>query len=140
MSKKNIRSNNLQKAKMKGDVSMSLFDINAQLISQLPAHDAVQLEEDVLKIDEFDTKTNSNYYMLLCKEASYYTLFTTIGEPEDEKSFGEIVIECATALGEIHSVENIEDNEIELWVVNGENETRCLHLFDYARGVVIYKR
>ena len=116
-------------------LTMTMYELNEQLMSQMPDHTSFSLAEDVAIIDGFHTRVKSDYYMMLCKEASYFTIFTTINPDGEFHTLGDAAIACAQDLGSIRAVTNIEDSEIEIWVNAGESML-CLHLFNYAAGVV----
>jgi hypothetical protein len=79
--------------------------------------------------------------MLLCKELSYYTFFQ---KTEDTLthffSFGEAVLTCAQDIGNIISVDYMENtNTIEIWVRTKNNEDNvCMVLFDCKDFIVTY--
>lgn len=118
-------------------ITMTMYDLNAQIISQLPSHTEDDMKTDVEIINNFDTKISSRCYMMLCKEASYYTLF--MNEKHNDNEFtdlGNAVITCACDLGQIRSVEQLE-NEVEIWVYDSVlQQMYCLHLFNYESGIV----
>lgn len=123
-------------------ISISMYDLNEQIISQLPDYTDAQIEESKQVVNDFYNRAKSKYYMLLCKEASYYTLFTNTFDYDNEFSnLGDAVITCAADLGKIKSVETIGDAEVEIWVYDTIAMVMyCLHLFDYQQGVVSFGR
>ena len=54
-----------KKAKIESDVTMTAYDINKQLISQLPPMTEEQYIEYENALTDFLVKTNNEYYMLL---------------------------------------------------------------------------
>ena len=111
-------------------VSMGLYDMNKQLISQLPA--LADLEDKVDVIHKLHIDYGNFYYMLYGKEISYFTLFKVI-EPQ---YFGNEVIECLKNVGVIKAIDFTETQDaIEIWVENEDGPT-CLYLFPYDNGVV----
>lgn len=111
-------------------VSMGLYDMNKQLISQLPA--LTDLEDKVDVIHKLHIDYGNFYYMLYGKEISYFTLFKVI-EPQ---YFGNEVIECLKNVGVIKAIDFTETQDaIEIWVENEDGPT-CLYLFPYDNGVV----
>ena len=82
----------------------------------------------------------NKHYMLLCNEYNYYTIF------EEErivmnKPFSDTVIEIITELGEVYSIETVEDNSaVEIWIKIAEEETPMVfYLFPYDMGVVKFE-
>jgi hypothetical protein len=73
--------------------------------------------------------------MLYGKEIGYFTLFHI--EDNDENDFtnlGQGVISCLSDIGEIYSIENIEQS-IEIWIKNKSDAITVLYLFPYDLGV-----
>lgn len=80
----------------------------------------------------------TRYYMLLCRELNYYTVFQR--QFTGLEDFGDVVIECLENLGNIKSIEVTEDKTaIEAWIVNSDNEAHVVYLFNYDQGVIICK-
>lgn len=121
-------------SKMKGEVSLSLYEINQQIISQLPTHTEEELKKDIEIINNFEKKQNTKYYMLLCKEISYFTGF--IKEITSVETLGEVVIDCIKAVGEIKTIDDSDPSYLDIWITDKYGETNCMHLFDYQYGVV----
>lgn len=116
-------------------VSMSNYEANQQIISQLPPMNAEEQGKCLNEIEDYFNKTNNIHYMLLCKEFSYYTLF----EKASYSEFKNLSIAVLTVLSELGIVRtyHINDNDIELWVTV-DGKTHCFHLFAYDLGVVTY--
>lgn len=118
--------------------SMNLYDLNKSIIGQLPKKTKEELIELEKVINDYHYKVNSEFYMLLCKDISYYTIFHN-----DNHSFsttieflGEVVIDCASNVGSIISIDPTENNTIEIWVKTSEEEVYCMYLFDAKDFVV----
>lgn len=131
-----MTENELTKVEGSGEVSMSLYEINQNIIAQLPSYDYNNLLKLKKKINSWE-KANNIYYMLLCKDASYYTvLYRGISTP-DFRSLGEAVITLFDEAGyTIHADEEYEDH-IEIWGKKDDN-TYAFMLFPYDQGVVRY--
>lgn len=111
-------------------INMGLYDMNKQIISQLPV--LTDLEDKKYTINSLHAKFNNEFYMLYGKEISYFTLFKI----EDSTYFGNEVVDCLSNIGDIKAIDLTEANDaIEIWVQDGENVT-CLYLFPYDNGVV----
>ena len=114
---------------------MTIYDINKQIM----------LKETPLTEDEVNEKkalianyaAESGYYMLLCNDMKYYTMFDK--NFEDGSGYFKIedeVIECLYSLGEIYSIEPDKDNgTIEIWLKQ-EDEMYAMYFFDYTGGVI----
>jgi hypothetical protein len=57
---------------------MSLYDLNKQIISQMP--DIEDFTEAYETIDQYHKDMNNKYYMLLIKDLNYYTIFRFCGQ------------------------------------------------------------
>lgn len=126
----------LPKATLEGDgVSMSLYDLNKSIISQLPKLEDLTIK--VALINDFDKFIESEYYMLLCRDISYYTIFNHFINSDNEFSnLGEAVLTCAQELGDLISVELTADKgAIEIWVKTDE-DCLCMYLFNCANLIV----
>jgi hypothetical protein len=111
-------------------VTMGLYDMNKQIIAQLPT--LTDLEEKKELIHMLHNKWNNFYYMLYGKEISYFTLFNII----NSQDFGNIVIECLNNIGDIKAIDLTETQDaIEIWVESEDGPT-CLYLFPYDSGIV----
>lgn len=119
---------------------MTLFEINQQIISQLPNLTTAELGQKKAEINNFHLNKQSNYYMLLCKEISYFTIFEFTNREGDFDSFGKGVLACLIeGVGTVVSVDVLED-EVEIWVRDDQGEVNCFHLFDYSQGIVTIGR
>lgn len=126
----------MPKANVEGDgISMSLYDLNKSIISQLPKLEDLTTAIDL--INEFDKFVDSEYYMLLCRDISYYTIFNHFINSDNEfSSLGEAVLTCAQEIGELVSVELTTDKgAIEIWVKTNE-DSLCMYLFNCANLIV----
>lgn len=111
-------------------IQMGLYDINKQIISQLPI--LTNLEDKKYTIYSLHAKFNNEFYMLYGKEISYFTLFKIF----DAIYFGDEVINCLNNIGDIKAIDFTESKDaIEIWVQNAEGPT-CLYLFPYDMGLV----
>ena len=111
-------------------INMGLYDLNKQIISQLP--ELTDLSDKEIVIGNLHNKWNNNYYMLYGKEISYFTLFKII-EPQ---YFGKEVIDCLNYVGAIKAIDATEAlDAVEIWVETEDGPT-CLYLFPYDSGIV----
>ena len=53
----------------------TLYDLNKQIISQLPEMTQEQIQEQLIKIRNWFSESKNKYFMLLCREKADYTLF-----------------------------------------------------------------
>lgn len=117
-------------------LTLSAYDINKQLIGQLQIMDNDVINEKKKMIRDFVDKEHNQFYMLLCRDVNYYTLFAIDVKLADE-CVDDAVIECATDLGLIKSIEPTEDGRaIEIWVSNSE-DTYVMYFFPFDAGVIV---
>ena len=102
------------------NLGMTMYDINKQIIAQMPALDEAGLIKAFEVLDNFIETLEQNYFMMLCRDINYYTLFKINRGPEitgDLAHFSTEVIDCALELGILKSVELTEDTgAVEMWV------------------------
>ena len=122
---------------MNGDITMSAYDMNKQIIRQLSILDKVALQEKKELIVDFVNDTNNVYYMLLCRDINYYTLFAR--QDTNPELLEDIMIdECLPAIGQIKSVERTEDGSaVEIWIQDDLNNVYAVYFFPYDAGVVV---
>lgn len=118
-------------------LQMTLYDLNKNIIEQLPVMDESAREELNQAVNKFHEDKHAKYYMLLCHERHYYTVFvarTGLVSIYHNSSFGKDLLECVDCVGQIKTYE-VNDNEIEIWFTDDQG-TDCMHLFPYDAGVV----
>lgn len=114
-------------------IEMSLYDLNKDIVRQLPTLTHKELENKAEIINQFGYKTDNEYYMMYGKEISYFTVLH-LGFPH---LFGKEVIDCLSYVGEVKSIGLTADKDaVEIWVMKDENEATCLYLFPYDIGVI----
>ena len=116
------------------NVVMNMYEINQQIISQLPDHTEEQLQKDIEIINEFDKTQKTNSYLLLCKEISYFTGF--VREDSNKESLGEVVVDCIKYVGKIKDIDNSNPVYLDIWFTTKSGVTHCMHLFDFQYGIV----
>lgn len=127
------------KVKGKGEVSMSLYEINQNLISQFPAYTNEQKNDLEDRINEWEDKYVINqYFMLLCNDLRHYTiLHRGAHENADFPDLGQSITGLFSESGyTIHSDEILDDH-CEIWATNDDG-TYVFMLFPYDQGVVTY--
>lgn len=113
----------------KNNCGISLYDLNKQIIEQLPVMNTEGFP-DILR--EFLEIEGNSFYMLYGKEISYFTLFLT-HSVEDANNFAEEIKGC---ISNIRSFDYIQENHgIEIWG-EVENILTCFYLFPYDAGVI----
>ena len=116
------------------NLELGLYDLNKQIISQLPSLTDEELDKKIDVIDDSYIKCVNDFYMLYGKEISYFTLFK-VNEPI---YFAKTVLDCLNEIGEIKAIDPTEDGfAIEIWVQPTDEEPTCLYLFPYDNGLVV---
>ena len=76
--------------------------------------------------------------MLLCRDFNYYTIFnydSMLSFPD----FSSAVCTIITELGDVYSIDLLEDGAMEIWIKpTGEESPYAFYLFPYDAGVVYY--
>ena len=118
-------------------ISLSLYEMNKSVIAQLPAYTNDQIKTLQETLNKWDN-TNYYYYMLLCNEAKYYTVFhKTLPMIASFSTLGEATIKLLLeAQYTIHEETEYPDR-FEIWVKK-DDETYVFILFPYDKGVVNY--
>lgn len=133
-----------EKVQMTGEgLSMSMYELNKTIMSQLPVKETyADLSEERNLINDFHKKNGCRFYMLLCKDISYYTVFENEKiKVSDFGTLGHAVLECAQDVGKIISADLTEDQgAIEIWVRTLEEDNLCMYLFNCEGLVVSFGR
>lgn len=118
-------------------LQMTEYEMNKQLVSQLPNLSNKDLKEKTKDITKFISETGHKYYMLLCRELNYYTLLAHDPEhaaPTDY--FGDVLIECLS-FWDIKAIDiKAEELSVEIWVKGSDEEVYVMYFFPYDNGVV----
>lgn len=133
---------NLKKAKVNGGVTMSLYDLNKNIISQLPSLGEEDIERIKNEINTFDDDNKNLHYMLLCNELHYYTILTGVHIGAAEfSSLGSAIIGLINEMGNEIIAADAFEGRYEIWLRNKDNSEEEPHvylLFPYDMGVVTY--
>ena len=111
-------------------IDLSLYDMNKQIIAQLP--DLTDWDRVEALLNKFHYNYRNKFYMMYGKEISYFTVFK-VNEPS---LFGSVVMDCIPNIGIIKAIDMTEaEDAVEIWVINNDEPT-CLYLFPYDMGLV----
>lgn len=125
----------------KNGIEMNVYDLNKQVISQLPIpQDQILFEETLNKF--YSANIHSDNFMLLCKDISYYTIFQQTNNSQSHFiTFGEAVLNCANDVGNVITVDYMENtNTVEIWVRTYIDQSDiCMVLFDCDDFIVTFK-
>lgn len=116
--------------------TLSLYDLNKQLIAQLSDLTDQEIEEKRAILREFKEAREAQFYMLLNNEIRYYTLFEINEDFLNTYPFEQEVIHCLLSLGPIKAIDLNSDGVIEAWVDNADAGIIVLYLFPYDEGVI----
>lgn len=119
-----------------GGINMSLYDVNQQVVAQLPTYTDEDIErgKEVLCTYIASIEHSDTYYMLLCHDLHYFTVFVRNGETQE--NIEDAVIDCLSYVGEVKSIEQASDGEaIEIWVVV-DGVAHAMYFFDYGKGII----
>ena len=135
----------VEKKKLNASAELSLYELNQQLIEQLGPADAegneIRVPELKMHFTDYVNATNNIYYMFLCKEQSYYTLFK-FPEVKDEEVFNRCWKEFSDIINSVgkfynYHVDLVDKQGIEVWVApEGQEKPSCYLFFAYDAGVV----
>ena len=118
-------------------VGMSMYNINKQIIAQLPPideADMVAVKREIIR--KYCDQMKAEYYMLLCRDINYYTVFRMDIKLADE-TIEDVLVDCANYIGAIKSIGFTEDEQaLELWMTN-EEDTYAAYFFPYDQGVIV---
>lgn len=122
-------------------IEVNLYELSKNIMSQMDPmteEELAELPHKILSWYAEDTKTNK-YYMLLCRDINYYTLFAQEEVGKDAVSFSEAVIDIVAPLGPVYGFEKTDAGALEFWIKPNESETPlAFYLFPYDAGVVHY--
>lgn len=120
---------------MDGELKINLYDMNKQLVNQLATLNDEDLKNSKEIIENYLKEQNNQFYMLLCKDISYYTLFD-IMDDESMPCASEEIIECIKCIGDVKSIAVNEDGAIEAWICANPEGPMVMYLFPYDVGVI----
>ena len=128
---------------MSQGIELTAYDMNKQIMAQLPEITPEQRAEYEKFLDDYHLQTDAVFYMLLCKDISYYTVFESdecdfdmFGYPVVK--FGQTVLECIDNAGTIVEM-HPEDEAVEIWIKLPEGDAVAMYLFAANHLVVPFK-
>jgi hypothetical protein len=118
----------------------TLYDFNKAAMlneSKLNKKERKEKKEELSKY--FLDNSDKKYFMLLCNELKYYTIFSFISKGKEQyETAAQDVFECLENWKDVLSVERTEDKtSYEIWV-RDNNEVYAFYLFPYDAGVIEY--
>lgn len=122
-------------------LTIPLYELNKNAVSQLPAYTEKQLEslEELINGWENDFRgIGIHYYMLLCNDIHYYTVFSYTDHSISEfNALGRGVIQVLKEGNYVIHAEEYSTDHFEIWVKK-DDEIYDFLLFPYDQGVVTY--
>ena len=116
-----------------GDVNLTTYQMNQMMYNQLTDLNEEELEDCKNTLCSYLESAPDSYYMLLCKDISYYTVFHLVAEGP---KIADEIIECVKELGSIKEVDITKDGSaIEIWFADSE-EAHAAYFFPYSKGVI----
>lgn len=122
-----------------GDITMSLYEMNRQLINQLPDYNEEAWNGAKAILTEYLEKHQNSYFMMYGRELNYFTVFHKEADGEFADLF-EAMKTCLDSVGAVRSFDFDSDAAIEIWVKPDiASAVTCLYLFPYDDGVVTFR-
>lgn len=118
-----------------GNPSMTQYDLNKMLYADKAPLADEALAEGLKRVSEYAKAAKQQYYMLLCKDINYYTLFKVDNTNSSNNPIEAEVLACIEDLGEVLDIVNML-NYVELWFKDNESNVYCALLFNYDSGVI----
>lgn len=121
----------VQEVDKTANVNVSLYDINKQIISQMPD---ISIEEARKILDDYQWKhASTSYFGFMSFEKHYFTVFHRTENTQDTM-FAAIALDCIQNIGHLKTL-NIENETLEVWLDIG-NEIYQYLIFPYDEGIV----
>ena len=117
------------------NLGMTMYDLNKQIIAQMGVLEGMAREQAHLLITDTVATSGQTYFMLLCRDINYYTLFKLDKDNSGLCNVASEVFDCAEDIGALKSVESVE-GAIEIWVHPIDDEPLAMYLFPYDMGVI----
>lgn len=119
------------------NVQLTLYDINKQIMEQVPELKQKEKNDAHKIINDFAAMTKQRHFMMLCLEERYFTIFEQ-AKLYDFGSLGSAVFACIDNIGQVKSVSYNNAQAVEIWITNTTGSTNCYLLFGYDDGMVYF--
>ena len=122
-------------------VEVSLYELNQMMIAQMPDMHPEQMKENFLNWfngKDGDGYRYNNYFMLLCNDNNYYTLFHLDWDgSEYDELFWQNLCEVFECVGPVKIMEEDTNGAFSIWANwLDKGIYHCFYLFPYDKGVV----
>ena len=132
-----LKNKNQKKDESKPVAQMTLYQFNQNIMSSQPALSGDGVRKGQLEFFDWISKQQDNpkFYMLLCSELNYYTVFH-INDTATKEDFWNEFYDIAKELGTLKAME-IDSGCFSIWADwPQDNISHLFYLFPYDRGVV----
>ena len=88
------------------DFKMSNYELNKCVIGQMKELTPEEVDKKLEVIDNYVQESNNKYFMLLCNELNYYTVFESNSNSKDNpySNLAEAIIDIILPLGQIKDI------------------------------------
>lgn len=117
----------------------TIYEINSNIMRNAEPLNSAALATARNLINGFHKDHKNRYYMALCHNIRYFTIYDT--EPNNCEinrliTIGKEVIDCTSNIGSIVDITIADDNSaVEIWIKTAET-AECIILFPYDNGIV----
>lgn len=124
------------------EVQVSLYEMNQNIIGAMPNMTAEQLMFARETFKDWVEHNRDTYYMLLCNELHYYTIFRfpyTVPHVSNARyeTFWNELMDVMSYVGPIKVIEEDTNGMIAIWAHSEQDGlTHCWYMFPYGKGVV----
>lgn len=119
------------------EVELTNYEIHKQLYATLSKPNELTLKAKLVGIGAwFSTKPQSNYYMLLCREINYYTMFhfNDMNYDKGMEELSEVLAERGELVDIVYSADN---DAYECWVKDTETDEISMYYLFEADWMVV---
>jgi hypothetical protein len=103
----------------------------------MPEYDEKKWTDAKLIVADWYNKHKDNYYMLLCHERNYYTLFDMTRENAIGADLAYELQDTIRYVGAVHDISVDTNDMIAVWAKwRDTDNVHCFYLFPYGQGVV----
>lgn len=121
------------------EVSMgNVYELNQSAISNFPPLNESDIRKNLRKLEKYFANSNTQYYMLLCRELYDYTIYTIDRKHYNKQKAASEVMLTLQERGQIVEIDQTDDKvAYEFWVIyNEDNKAHVYYLFPYDKAVI----
>lgn len=114
---------------------LTLYDLNKQVMTTKQPINFNDRMASIKELKEYVKNTDNIFYMLLCNDIKYYTIFNIINK---SSNYPNEFWSCLDNLGKVKAIGLTENKDaIEIWFTDKDNNTYVAYFFAYDGGVII---